>query len=40
MPLVMRGAHSALFPDLGAPATPAAWHTAQDFSYSALPTAG
>src|SRR5437870_3625591 len=35
----MRGAHAALSPNLGAPATPAPWHTWQTLSYVALPSA-
>src|SRR6185503_8650337 len=35
----MRGAHAALSPNFGAPATPAAWHTAQVAAYVALPSA-
>src|SRR3954469_20466647 len=34
----MRGAHALLSPNLGAPATPAAWQTEQTFSYVALPS--
>jgi hypothetical protein len=31
VPWAMRGAHSSLLPGIGAPATPAAWHSAQVF---------
>ena len=40
MPVAMKGAHAALSPNLGAPATPAPWQVTHDLSYSALPTAG
>src|SRR6201986_541856 len=37
-PCAMRGAHAALSPNFGAPATPAAWQTKHTFSYVALPS--
>src|SRR3954466_12399510 len=40
LPCLMRGAQAALSPNLGAPATPAAWHTLQVVSWAALPPAG
>ena len=32
MPVLIRGAHAALSPNFGAPATPAAWHTVHTVS--------
>src|SRR5687768_8475236 len=37
MPDLTRGAHAALSPNLGAPATPAAWQAAQALAYTDLP---
>src|SRR5688572_26904675 len=37
IPCFRRGAHAALSPSLGAPATPGPWHATQLASYTALP---
>src|SRR3954462_1790115 len=37
LPCAMRGAHAALSPNLGAPATPAVWQAVQTLSKVALP---
>ncbi len=39
MPVLMRGAQSALLPNFGAPITPAAWQATQTCPYSFLPAA-
>src|SRR3977135_1339035 len=38
MPCTRCGAHAALSPNFGAPATPVAWHTMQVVSYTFLPS--
>src|SRR5689334_14019463 len=39
IPVLMRGAHAALSPSFGAPATPVAWHAVHVVSNTFLPSA-